>query len=147
MSGIVCAIRGGPDSQPTIAKAVSLAQERDLPVYFLYVVDLNFLVQTSSARLHTISKEMDQMGEFILLTAQAKAEARGVTAHGVVRHGQVRDQIVALCREVEAGYVVLGRPKGQNQERNVFTHDHLDAFAQSISRETGAQVVFAGGAE
>lgn len=143
MSGIVCAIRGGPDSRPTIEKSIATAKEKNLPIYFLYVVDLNFLTQTSSTRLHTISKEMDEMGEFILLTAQAKAETQGVTAHGVVRHGKVWDQIVALCHEVGAEYVVLGRPRVHKAEANVFTHDRITQFAEHIEEKTGATVVFA----
>ena len=43
MPGILCAVRGGPASQPTIAKAIALAQETGLPLYFLYVVNLDFL--------------------------------------------------------------------------------------------------------
>ena len=39
MSGIVCAIRGGPDSQPTIRRAISLAKETNLSLYFLYVIN------------------------------------------------------------------------------------------------------------
>jgi len=143
MAGIVCAIRGGPDSRPTIAEAIHSAKEKNLHIYFLYIVDLNFLTQTSSTRLHTISKEMDQMGEFILLTAQSKAEAEGVNAHGIVRHGKVSDQIIDLCHEVEANYVVLGRPRAHKVEANVFTHDRLARFAENIENETGAKVIFA----
>ena len=32
MPGIICAVRGGPDSQPTIVKAIALAKEESLPV-------------------------------------------------------------------------------------------------------------------
>ena len=71
MSGILCAIRGGPNSQPTIEQAVVLAQETGLPLWFLYVVNLGFLTHTSTSRVRTISEQMHQMGEYILLTAQA----------------------------------------------------------------------------
>ena len=37
MPGIVCAIRGGPASRPTIAKSIQLAEETGLTLYFLYV--------------------------------------------------------------------------------------------------------------
>ena len=78
MSGIVCAVRGGPASQPTIQRAIALAKETGLPLFFLYVVNLDFLDSTTRSRTHTISKEMAQMGEFILLMAKSKAEAQGV---------------------------------------------------------------------
>ena len=65
MNGIVCAIRGGPHSQPTINKAISLAWETGLPLFFLYIVNLDFLTHALSTRTHTINQEMELMGEFV----------------------------------------------------------------------------------
>lgn len=140
MSGIVAAVRGGPASKSTIATAINLARETGLPLYFLYVVNLDFLTHTSSTRIHTISGEMHQMGEFILLTAQAEASSHGVTAEGVVRHGDVGEEIVKLSHEIKADYLVLGRPKLQ-QEESVFTQDLLRQFITHTEEQTGAQVV------
>ena len=142
MSAIVCAIRGGPASRPTIEKSIQLAAETELPLYFLYVVNLDFLTRTSSSRVHLISKQMHDMGEFILLTAQAEAETQGIRASGIVRQGNIRDEIVALCLETGARYVVLGKPKTQHEDANIFTHAHLDEFAQRIEAESGAKIVF-----
>jgi nucleotide-binding universal stress UspA family protein len=142
MSGIVCAIRGGPDSQPTIDKSISLARETGQTIYFLYVVNLDFLSHTATSRVQVAAKEMHQMGEFILLTAQAQAMDQGIPAERVVRHGQVREEIISLCREVEADYVTLGRPRGQ-EEDDVFTHDRLKQFTEFIERESGAKAVLA----
>jgi nucleotide-binding universal stress UspA family protein len=146
MTGIVCAIRGGPDSQPTIARAISLAQETGLPLYFLYVVNLDFLVRTSSARTHVISEQMQQMGEFILLAAQASASQQEINAEGVVRHGDVGHEIVNLCHEIEADYVVLGRPRFGHEE-SVFNQELLQQFIQRAEEQTGAKVIVAGGVE
>jgi len=140
MSGITCAIRGGPDSQPTIKTAIELAKETGQTIYFLYVVNLDFLTYTSTSRVQVVAQEMRQMGEFILLTAQAQAEEKGVEAEGVVRQGQVSNEIIDLCHEVDAKYVILGRPRGQD-EVNVFTHERLDQFSQRIEEESGAKVV------
>lgn len=141
MSGLVCAIRGGPDSQATIAQAIALAQETGLPLHFLYVVNLDFLSHTSSSRVHIISEQMHQMGEFILLAARASATAQGVTAQGVVRHGNIEDEIIGLCRELDADYVVLGWPQARG-EADVFGRDRLKRFRERIEAETGAKVVF-----
>jgi len=143
MPGIVCAIRGGPASRPTIKKSIELAVETKLPLYFLYVVNLNFLTHTSSTRTHVISKEMKEMGEFILLTAQAEAQSQGITAEGVVRQGKVRDEIIAFIKEVEADYVVLGKPKKQPEDTNVFTQDRLDEYGLRIENESSAKIVIA----
>jgi nucleotide-binding universal stress UspA family protein len=144
MPGIVCAIRGGPASQPTIEKSIELALETNLPIHFLYVINLDFLSFTSSSRVHTITKELQHMGDFILLTAQSKAQAQGVTAQGVVRQGTVVDEIVELCREIQANYAVLGIPQGKgDQEEDVFTRARLELFGHRLKTESGAKVVLA----
>jgi nucleotide-binding universal stress UspA family protein len=140
MSGIVCAIRGGPDSQATIAQAIALAQQTGLPLHFLYVVNLDFLLRTTSSRVHTISEQMHQMGEFILSVAQDSAAAQGITAQGVVRHGKIREEIINLCHDLAAEYLVLGQPRVQREE-HIFTHDQLTEFIERTETETGAKVV------
>lgn len=141
MPGIVCAVRGGPASQPTIAKAIALAQETGLSLYFLYVVNLDFLSQTPTSRVHTISQEMHQMGEFILLMAQETSARQGISADGVVRHGSVGEELIGLCHELQADYLVLGKPRVE-QEDAVFTEDRLRDFVARIEEQTGARVVF-----
>jgi nucleotide-binding universal stress UspA family protein len=143
MPGIVCAIRGGPASRPTIAKSIQLAEETGLTLYFLYVVNLDFLSRTSSSRVHLISKQMQDMGEFILLTAQAEAEIKGIKTEGIVRQGNIRDEIISLCQETNADYVVLGKPKKQTEEENVFTREHLNEFGQRIAEESGSKIILA----
>lgn len=143
MPGIVCAIRGGPASQPTIHKAISLAQETDHKIHFLYVVNLDFLERTASSRTHTISKELRQMGEFILLTAQVQAQRHGVDADGIIHEGNVGEEIIRVCQETQADYVVLGNPKGEHED-NTFTRERLNKFVQHIEKTSGAKVVLAG---
>jgi nucleotide-binding universal stress UspA family protein len=140
MSGIVCAVRGGPSSQHTIDQAVALAQETRLPLHFLYVVNLDFLTHTITSRVRTISEQMRQMGESIVLAAQAQAAAQGVMAQTVVRHGEVGEKISELCQELNADYLVLGRP-GDAGEENLFTQDRLALFHEQIEKETGATVI------
>jgi nucleotide-binding universal stress UspA family protein len=147
MSGIVCAIRGGPHSQPTIDKAISLAGETDLPLHFLYIVNLDFLAHTLSTRTHTINQEMESMGEFILLAAQRQAVDQGVTAETVVRHGSVGEEIVKLCQELSADYLVLGRPQLDEEEANVFTNARLRMFVELVEKRSGAKVILLGGDE
>ena len=141
MSGIVCAIRGGPHSQSTIDKAISFARDTGLPLYFLYIVNLDFLARTTSTRTHTINREMEQMGEFILLAAQGRAAAQDVTAEGLIRHGSVGEEIIGLCKEMTADYLILGRPQMEEDEANVFTHARLKTFAQLVKEQTGTEVV------
>jgi nucleotide-binding universal stress UspA family protein len=134
-------MRGGPASQPTITRSISLAQETGQTLYFLYVVNLDFLSHTTSSRVHTISEQMGQMGEFILLMAQDAAARQGVEAKGVIRHGDVGEEIIGLCHELGADYLVLGKPKIE-QEDTVFTDELLHQFVAHTEEQCGATVVF-----
>lgn len=79
------------------------------------------------------------MGEFILLTVQSKAEAEGVLAEGIVRQGNVGEQIISASKELEADYVVLGTPQGIH-EADHFTQDRFNEFIQRIEEESNAEV-------
>lgn len=140
MSGIVCAIRGGPTSEPTIARAIELAQNTSLTLHFLYIVNLDFLAYTESSRVRVIKEEMHEMGSFIVLAAQERAEKQGVKALGAVRDGTVAEGIIQFSQEIEADYVVLGSPQGE-QEENVFTRERFESFVAMVEQESGAEVV------
>jgi len=146
MAGIVCAIRGGPASQPTIQKAIELAKDTHLVVNFLYIVNLDFLERSATSRVHMISEEMRQMGDFILLVAQSQAGDQGVESKGLVRDGVVSEEIIQLCKEIQADYVILGSPQGESEE-NVFTHARLKLFGQLIQSSSGAKPIFLGSEE
>lgn len=143
MSGIVCAIRGGPESQAPIQRAIQLAQETGETVHFLFVVNLDFLTQTATSRTQHLSGEMERMGEFILLVAEDRAAKQGVTAQSSVRHGDVAGEIIALCQEIDARYVILGRPR-VTERPNVFDVARLESFIGRLQLQTTAQVVLAG---
>ena len=144
MPGIVSAIRGGPGSRPTIERAIQLAKESGQELYFIYIVNVDFLSHTAVSRVQALIEEMTEMGEFILLHARETASAQGVTAQGVVRRGNVRQEITKLCHELNASYQVLGRPAG-GEKKDTFDPEAIANFQETIERETGARVIFAGG--
>ncbi len=79
MSGILCAIRGGPSSRPTIATSSQLAQETGEVIYFLYVVNLDFLTHSSSSKTNNISQEIHDMGgKSSLIGASANMITAGI---------------------------------------------------------------------
>lgn len=145
MTGIICAVRGGPASQPTIERAIELAKETKLKLHFLYIVNLDFLSHTQISRVSTISEELHEMGEFILLTAQEKANSEGVRAEAIIRHGNVSEEIINLAKELQANYVILGLPVGEKEERNVFITGRIKEFGKLIEEQSGAKIVLAGG--
>ena len=142
MSGIVCAIRGGPASSSTTKKSIQLAADTGLLLYFLYVVNLDFLSRTESSRVQAVSKELHEMGEFILLTAQEETNNHNIQAKAIVRQGKVSEQIIKLCQELNADYVVLGKPRG-HEKNDVFDHEQIKQFSHRIQSECGVNVVFA----
>jgi nucleotide-binding universal stress UspA family protein len=141
MSGILCAIRGGPSSQPTILKSIELAQDTKKSIFFLYVVNLDFLTHTSSSKTNHISKEIEEMGEFILLSAQEQAESAGVIAEGFIRDGKVIDEIINFCQEKQPSYVILGRPQ-EDTEDNLLSLERLQSIADRILEVCQAEVIF-----
>lgn len=142
MSGILCAIRGGPASQGPIELGIKLAKQTGEGLHFLFVVNLDFLLMTETSRTQVLSEEMRGLGELILLTAQAKADKSGVIAEGSVRQGDVMEEIATLAKELEVSHIVLGRPR-RRDETNVFTPDRLQSFVEFLEEETGSKVVLA----
>ena len=141
MSGILCAIRGGPSSRPTIATSIQLAQETGEIIYFLYVVNLDFLTHSSSSKTNNISQEIHDMGEFILLSAQEQASQAHTEAEGVIREGQVVEEIISFCEEQNPLYVILGRPEEEGED-NLLSIERLQTFADRIEEVCHAQVIF-----
>lgn len=144
MPGIISPIRGGPGSQPTIDKAIAISKEKHLPLYFLYVVNLDFLLRTETSRINILSEEMHEMGEFILLKAATRAETQNVKVETIVRQGKVREVVINLCQELEADYVVMGQPRIKDDDtEDLFTMEQLTDFTQRILAETSASIVLA----
>jgi len=141
MPGILCAIRGGPSSQPTIKRSIQLAQETGEVIQFLYVVNLDFLAHSSSSKTNHISQEISEMGEFILLSAQEQAGNEDVESEGVIREGQVVEEIIRYCEEQDPLYVVLGRPAEEGED-NLFSLERLQSYVDRINEVCNAQVVF-----
>jgi nucleotide-binding universal stress UspA family protein len=94
-----------------------------------------------SSRTHTVEKDLHNLGEFILLAAQAEAEEEGVQAEGIVRQGNVGDEIIAVSNELGVNYVVLGSPQGV-KDADAFTQDHFSTFVRRVEEDCGAEVVY-----
>ncbi len=137
---ILCAVRGGPESEKTIEYAVSLAEKERARLVFLYVVSLDIFAPSSDVRAENIAKELSRMGEFVLLMAQAKAATVGVAADTFVRQGNILEQILATCREMGAKTLVLGKSQKKNGE-SFFSVEEQNLFARKTEREREMKVV------
>ena len=137
MGIILCATRGGEESEKTQIAAIELARERGDTLVYLYVADPSFLNRIAAPVVVDIERELERMGRFQLALACEQAAAQGVEAQAVVRHGHLQVELIAAARELGATLVVLGRPRG---EASVFDEEALLSFAARVRAETGAVV-------
>jgi nucleotide-binding universal stress UspA family protein len=109
MQTILCATRGGVESQVSQKAAHALARAEGLRLIYLYVVDTDFMRSTTElSYVHDAAREIKKLGEFILAVAVERAKAEGVEADGIVRQGKWQDEIAAVAAELRPRYVMLG---------------------------------------
>ena len=137
MGNILCATRGGEGSYRMQDRVIALAKKRGDELTFLYVADMSFLNQTAAPLVVDVESRLEKMGRFQLTMAQEQAKTQGVTAQAVVRHGQLRAELVAVAKEMGADLIVLGRPVDRE---SVFDDIALQEFVTSIQAETGIEV-------
>ena len=143
MSVIVCPIRGGVESKVTVSQAIAVAQATRLPLHFLYVVDPDLLLAIGRDDMDGLLESVRQMGLSVLGTTKAWAGSQGIRSQGEVRHGSVKDEIAAVCQDLDPAYLVLGRPQGRKPE-DVFSQARLETFVQQIEQQTRVSVVLSG---
>jgi nucleotide-binding universal stress UspA family protein len=138
MGKILCATRGGEASYRAQDAAIALAQDQGDELLLLYVVDIAFLDKTARAvRPDVVIAEMEKLGEFLLIMAQERAQAKGVPASYIVRHGNLREELKDAARLPDVGMVVLGKPAGAE---SAFVPASLKALAAEIEAETDTEV-------
>ena len=137
MGKILCATRGGEESEETQARAIALAREQGDELVFLYVADVSFLDHIAAPLVVDVDGELHRMGRFQLAIACEQAAAQGVEARAVLRHGHLQAELIAAARQLGATLVVLGRPR---EEASVFDDEALHTFATRLRAETGAEV-------
>ena len=107
---IVCATRGGPQSERVHQQAIELARERQGKLIFLHVVDTTALGEVESSRSGVLIRQMRAMAESILKVAQTQARGAGLHARIELREGEVGRVIRDFVGEVEADVLVVGYP-------------------------------------
>ena len=139
MGKILCATRGGEASHRPQDAAIALAKKQGDELIFLYVADSSFLNQTAAPLVVDVESRLVKMGEFLLLMAQERAAAQGISAQTIVREGRLRAELVGAARELEVDLIVLGRSVDRHQQA-IFDETALQAFAISLQMITGAEV-------
>lgn len=137
MGKILCATRGGEESEKTQAAAIALAREQGHELIFLYVADASFLDRIAAPVVVDVEAELARMGRFQLALAREQAAAQGVQAQTIVRHGHLQAELIAAARELGATLIVLGRPR---EGASVFDDEALALFATRLRAKTDAEV-------
>jgi len=134
---ILCATRGGEASFRAQDAVINLAREQGDTLVFLYVVDTQFLDYTARAvRPDVVMREMEHMGEFLLVMACERAGLQGVEATFSVKHGSLAEALKEAAVEEEVSLVALGRPAG---EESRFQLAGLEDLGLAITEETGVE--------
>lgn len=139
MTTILCATRGGEASISTQEYAIAQALERQASLVFFYVTDVRFLNNAGAPILVDVATEIENMGEFLLLMAQERAQKAGVEASTLTKRGVFREALIAAVQEVNADLVVLGKP----DERNLPTRTDLEGIIAAVKAQTTVDVIIA----
>lgn len=136
-STILCATRGGKDSQHTHEQAIALARARNAELIFLYVFDRYILQKFATPIVINVEEQVKHMLAYLQSTAQEQAEDSGVQARVIVRTGNLLDQLKAISDEQRISLIVLGTPAG---ESSLFKLEALRAFQAEVEEETNVPV-------
>jgi nucleotide-binding universal stress UspA family protein len=144
---ILCPIRGGKQSAKTVDRAIELALESSSRLFFLYIVDVDFLGYATVARVRLMAEELKETGHFALSILCDKARAQGVTrVESIIREGPIREVIRTVIRELDANVLVAGRPVRTPQTPS-FSATEFENFLASLAEETGVRVEHVGDKE
>lgn len=144
MGAILCPTRGGEASKANQDRAIALAKERGDKLIFLYVSDVRFLDKGSGAHLGSLEANLDEMGEFLLIMAQERAEKQGVKAEREVRRGAFLDALKEVIEGHEVTTVVLGTP---GEEHRVTSEEYMHSLADDLVEAYGVEVMLTRGDE
>jgi len=135
---ILCPTRGGKASYANQDRAIALAKEREADLLFLYVSNVKFLGLTSRPFIVDIETELDEMGEFILIMAQERAEKAGVQTEITVERGVFDKVLKAVIQEQKISTVVLGSSK---EGTGITTEAYVQKLGETISQELGVEFI------
>ncbi|MGW8319696.1 MAG: universal stress protein [Candidatus Promineifilaceae bacterium] len=139
MTAILYPTRAGDVTHRNQDRVIALAKERQAKLIFLYVSNVRFLDHIASpVPLDLVEEELDELGEFVLIMAQERAEKAGLAAEAVIRRGGFRDALKSVIGEYEVTTVVLGLPA---EETAITTVDYIHDVADMLRDETGVEVL------
>ncbi len=111
MSGIVCAVRGGPGSHYTRREGLAQALETGVPLYLLVVVSPGSYVPLHEGEQRAIRAELAWRELALARSNAAQMGSPEAQFNIQIRVGELRETIAAFVQEVGANQVLLGAPR------------------------------------
>jgi nucleotide-binding universal stress UspA family protein len=129
---VACAVRGGTESQETVAGAIELALKAEAKLTFFHVIDPGCFDCGETATLSAAYREYLEKAESAMRTHSAKARDRGVAhVEFVLQEGDTRQELRRLAVETDAELLVLGQPR-PDSDQSVFTPGEFHQFAAEL---------------
>ena len=129
---IVCAVRGGAESQHTVDSAIDLAQRAGARLSLVHVVDPGCIDCGDLAKSSAAYRQYMGEAESNMQTLRRQARAAGITEVDLeLREGDTRQELRQLVLDTDAEIFVLGRP-GPDLERNVFGIEEFHQFMAEL---------------
>jgi nucleotide-binding universal stress UspA family protein len=139
---ILCPVRGGKESARTVDRAIELAGKYNAQLYFLYIIDIDFLDYATVARVNILIDELDETGQFALSILTDKAKKRGVSkVNSIIKKGNIRQVIQSLIAELKISILVMGRPI-QQPGIKTFSKTEFNKFINEINEKYNIQVEY-----
>jgi nucleotide-binding universal stress UspA family protein len=138
MKTIVCATRGGAGSRAVRERAIELADQREMKLAFLFVIDTSSLDDADEKLRPAVRDELAWLGLALLRIAQQRAYSANIDSEIVIREGPIRDEICRFIKERSAELLLIGAPRGTTAA--VFGDDKVELFATEIENTTGVPV-------
>jgi nucleotide-binding universal stress UspA family protein len=137
MPVVLCPTRGGEASYPNQDRAIQIAKERGSAILFLYVTDVRFLGRMARPMIVDVEEEINEMGEFLLMMAEERADKFGVVSRSLVLRGAFQDALVEAIQGNDVKVVVLGSP---GSETGITTTDYLQELTGKLLDEMQVEV-------
>lgn len=142
MEKILCPTRGGEESYPNQDKAIEFAAQRGCEILFLYVSNVNFLLNLrTSMMVKNIQNDLDDMSEFMLTMAQERAERKNVRAQICLKRGAFFQALADVIREYEIKTVFLG---SSGEDKGLTNEDYMSGLVNKLRSDfDGLEIIIA----
>ena len=135
---ILVPIDGSDPANRAIEHALSHATEYGADIHALYVVETNRYGEPALSSTELVLEELEEYGHGLIERLVDRADNRGITVEGVVRHGTPHEEILAYADEIDADMIIIGY---QGQSHDI--EGHIGSTTDSVIRHATRPVLTA----